>query len=100
MPAEKRLRDDGPEDLSDLIEEETDVDWPKARKMLPTVPTGTLLGLMGRLGLYVNRAFALELARRPDAVFFLRRYLQDGKNWKTARGPATGRRSMESISCR
>jgi hypothetical protein len=76
-----------PEELADLIEEETDVDWPKAKKMLPTIPTGTLLALMGRLGLYVNRRFALEVAGRKDAVFFLRGYLQDGRNWEN--GPVT-----------
>jgi len=87
MPAAKKLIDDGPDDLSDLIEAETDVDWPKAQKMLPTVPTETILALMGRLGLYVNRTFALEVAARKDAVFFLRRYLQDGRNWEN--GPGT-----------
>jgi hypothetical protein len=80
VPASKDDVSD-PEELADLIEEETEVDWPKAREMLPTIPTGTLLGLMGRLGLYVNRRFALEVARRSDAVFWLRRFLQDGKNW-------------------
>jgi len=70
-----------PEELADLIEEETDVDWPKARGVLAEAPTETLLGILGRLGLYVNRRFALEVARRSDAVFWLRRFLQDGKNW-------------------
>jgi hypothetical protein len=85
MPPKKE--DDDLEELADLIEEETDVDWPKAKKMLPGIPTGTLLALMGRLGLYVNRMFALEVAARKDAVFFLRWYLQDGRNWEN--GPLT-----------
>jgi len=74
-------RIDDSEELADLIEEETDIDWSKARNQLSELTTEGLLALMSELGLYVNRRLALEIADRRDAVFQLRRLLQDGANW-------------------
>lgn len=45
------------------------------------MPTGDLMELMVRLGLYVNRKFALEVAKREDAIFHLRKLVQNGYNW-------------------
>lgn len=69
------------EDLADLIRSETRMDWKLIEKALPKMPTGDLIELMTRLGLYVNRKFALEVAKREDAVFHLRKFMQDGGHW-------------------
>ena len=78
---------DDPEELADLIEEESELDWPKIKRLLPGLPTESLVNLMPGFGLFVNRMLALEINGRKDAVFSLRRFLQNGENWYDAERP-------------
>jgi hypothetical protein len=68
-------------EFSDLINKETIFAWDKLVQELPEESTEGLIEIMLQLKLYVNKPFALELAKRDDAVFWLRRMLQHGRNW-------------------
>jgi hypothetical protein len=48
-----------------------------------------LIEIMVEPGLYVNKPLAQEIAKRDDAVFYLRKLLQDGKHWRSS-GPGDG----------
>lgn len=74
------------DDLEDLIEEYTDVDWKTAKSLLPTMGTEELMDLMADMGLYANQSIALEIAKRGDALFWLRKRLQDGSYWYEGEG--------------
>jgi len=74
------------DDLEDLIEKYTDVGWNRAKLMMHTMGTEELLELMADLGLYANRSVALEIAKRSDALFWLRKKLQDGSYWYKGEG--------------
>jgi uncharacterized protein YecA (UPF0149 family) len=69
------------EDLADLIESETMVDWGYLKANLSQMSTADLIEAMTDLKLYVNKTLALEIAKRDDAVFFLRKLIQDGRHW-------------------
>ncbi len=69
------------EDLEDLIASETMLDWDLIKNVLPEMPTGELIKTMVELGLYVNKTLALEIAKRENAVFHLRKLIQDGNHW-------------------
>jgi len=73
--------EDWHEDFADLIHRETDVDWGYLEINMGEMSTPELLEAMADLGLYVNQTLALEIAERDDAVFYLRRIIQDGKYW-------------------
>ena len=77
------------EDLAELIREETEIEWEDLKDDLHTYPTAVLIDLMTELGLYVNKQLAQEISRRDDAVFYLRKLIQDGKNWYI-NGPGKG----------
>ncbi|RLG14327.1 MAG: hypothetical protein DRN71_03255 [Candidatus Nanohalarchaeota archaeon] len=70
------------EEFQDIIEEHTDIDWNKLKRKLPEMKTEHIIGMMMELGLYVNTTIALEISKRKDAVFCLRKFLQDSCNWR------------------
>lgn len=72
------------DDLKDLIEKYTDVDW--NRVFMPEMKTEELMELLADLGLYANTSIALEIAKRSDALFWLRKKLQDGAYWHEGEG--------------
>ncbi len=76
MPAEKD------KDFTDLIRSQIYIEWDEIKPTIPEMPTEELVNLMVELGLYVNKTLALEIAKREDAVFFLRRLLQNGRHWR------------------
>ena len=45
------------------------------------VPTGTLVSAIIELGCFVTEEIAIEMAGREDALFWLRKLLQDGRLW-------------------
>ncbi len=69
------------EDFADLIASETNVGWYMVEPELPKIPTEELIEVIEVLGLYVNKKLAMELAKRDDAVFWLRKVIQDGRYW-------------------
>jgi hypothetical protein len=71
------------EDFADLIKSQVKLDWGELKAELPEMPTDVLIAQMVELRLYVNKTLALEIARRKDAVFHVRRILQDGRYWYT-----------------
>jgi len=83
----KKEPGEDPEELADLIEEGTDIDWERTRRLLPEMSTQQLVELMVELDTDVNRRLANELAGRKDALFHLKKLLQDGRNWEG--GPDT-----------
>jgi hypothetical protein len=72
------------EDLADLIREETGIEWEDIKDDLPGYPTAVLIEIMTELGLYVNKRLAQEIAKRDDAVFYLKKLIQDGKHWRSS----------------
>ncbi len=84
------------EDLADLINEETDFFWDDIKDDLPEYPTEVLIDIMVELGLYVNKTIAQEIAKRDDAVFYLRKLLQYGKHWRSG-GPGDGWSPLHAI---
>ncbi len=71
------------DDLSDLISQETEFEWDDLKEDIPEYPTEVLIDIMVELGLYVNKTLACEIAKRDDAVFYLRKLLQYGKHWRS-----------------
>lgn len=69
------------EDFADLISIETDIGWYMVEPALPEMPTEILIEMVEVLGLYVNKKIAMEIAKRDDAVFWLRKAIQDGRYW-------------------
>jgi hypothetical protein len=77
------------EDLADLIKSQTGMSWDLIQADMHENSTEELIEGMSALGLYVNKKFALEVARRDDAVFYLRKLIQDGVYWRRS-GPGEG----------
>jgi hypothetical protein len=69
------------EDFADLINSHTRMDWDLMMKDMHEISTGELIEGLITLELYVNKKFAQEIARREDAVFHLRKLIQDGHYW-------------------
>ncbi|SNQ62431.1 DUF1186 domain-containing protein [Candidatus Methanoperedens nitratireducens] len=84
------------EDLSDLIRSRTEMEWDKLKAKIPAMSTKELVELMVELKLYVNRNLALEIAKREDAVFYLRKMIQDGMHWRSD-GPGEGWSPIHAI---
>ncbi len=84
------------EDFADLIIQETELDWDEIKKDLPGYPAAVLVDIMTGLGLYVNKQLAQEIAKREDAVFYLRKLLQYGKHWRNS-GPGDGWSPLHAI---
>ena len=84
------------DDLADFINEETDFFWDYIKDDLPEYPTEALIDIMVGLGLYVNKKLACEIAKRDDAVFYLRKLLQYGKHWRD-NGPGSGWSPLHAI---
>ena len=85
------------EDFADLIIQETEFDWDDLKKDLPRYPAAVLIEIMTELGLYVNKKLAQEIAKRDDAVFYLRKLLQDGNTGAVAVLEMVGLLSMPYI---
>jgi len=77
------------EDLADLILSQTGMDWNLIKADMHETSTEELIEGLTALELYVNKKFAQEIAKRDDAVFYLRKLLQDGKHWRSS-GPGDG----------
>lgn len=71
------------DDLEDLISSRTEIEWDEIKTCLPEMPTEELINLMFELDLYVNKTLALEIVKRKDAVFYLRKLIQNARNWQT-----------------
>ncbi len=84
------------DDLADLISEETEFYWDDIKDALPEYPTEVLIEIMVELGLYVNKTLAQEVAKREDAIFYLRKLLQYGKHWRSG-GPGDGWSPLHAI---
>lgn len=84
------------DDLADFINEETDFFWDDIKDDIPEYPTELLIQIMVDLGLYVNKTVAQEIAKRDDAVFYLRKLLQYGKHWRSG-GPGDGWSPLHAI---
>ncbi|MCE8426370.1 MAG: DUF1186 domain-containing protein [Candidatus Methanoperedens sp.] len=69
------------DDLEDLIDENTDYYWKEVQKELPEMDTQSLINTMVVLELFVNKTLALEISKRDNAVFHLRKIIQDGDYW-------------------
>jgi len=74
------------DDFADLIREETGNEWEDIKDELPGYQAAALIDLMTELGLFVNKQLAQEIAKMDDAVFYLRKLIQDGKHWHSS-GP-------------
>ncbi len=77
------------EDLADLIESQTGMSWDLMLTDLHEISTEELIMGLTSLELYVNKKFALEVAGRNDAIFHLRKLMQDGRYWNQS-GPGKG----------
>lgn len=69
------------EEFGDLILKERGIQWLPLKSGLPKAPTEAIVNSMVALELYVNKTLALEIAGRADAIFWLRRMIQDGRHW-------------------
>ena len=69
------------DDLEDLIDENTSYYWDELQEVITEMDTQSFIKTMVGLELFVNKAFALEISKRDDAVFHLRRIIQDGDYW-------------------
>jgi hypothetical protein len=70
------------DDLEDLISSQTEVEWGAIKMFLQEMPTEELVNVMVELDLYVNKTLALEIVKRKDALFFLRKLIQDRYYWR------------------
>jgi hypothetical protein len=68
-------------DLADLIKSQIGMDWDSMLTDMHEISTEELIMELTSLELYVNKKFAQEVARRNDAVFHLRKLIQDGRYW-------------------
>lgn len=80
------MEGDKDEELADWIGEYRDFDWAEIKKDMPKMSTEELVDLMVELELYVNKTIALEIAKREDAVFWLRRLIQNRELWLPEKG--------------
>ncbi|HWQ96029.1 MAG TPA: DUF1186 domain-containing protein [Candidatus Methylomirabilis sp.] len=69
-------------DLEDLIESHTDYNWSDIKGKLHEMSTKELIDIFTGLELYVNKTLALEIAHRKDAIFYLRKLIQDSAYWE------------------
>ena len=75
------------ENFADLIRSQTKNEWNEIKVIIPEMSTEELIELMIELNLYVNKTLALEIAKREDAVFYLRKLIQNGRHWRTSIWP-------------
>src|SRR3990172_4058783 len=69
------------DDLEDLIDENTIYYWDELQEVIIEMDLESLIKTMVGLELFVNKTLALEISKRDDAVFHLRRIIQDGDYW-------------------
>lgn len=70
------------DDLEDLIDDNTDYYWNELQEVIPEMDTLSLIRTMVELELFVNKTLALEISKRDDTVFHLRKIIQDGDYWE------------------
>lgn len=70
------------DDLEDLIDDNTNYYWNELQEVIPEMDTLSLIKTMVELELFVNKTLALEISKRDDAVFYLRKIIQDGDYWE------------------
>lgn len=71
------------EDFGDLIQSQTGMDWDLIMAEMHKISTEELMVVFAALELYVNKKLAQEIAGRKDAVFHLRKLIQDGQFWRS-----------------
>ena len=69
------------DDLEDLIDENTIYYWDELQEVINEMDTESLIKTMVGLELFVNKTLALEISKRDNAVFHLRKIIQDGDYW-------------------
>jgi hypothetical protein len=69
------------DDLEDLIDENTSYYWDELQEVITEMDTESLIKTMVGLELFVNKTLALEISKRDNAVFHLRKIIQDGDYW-------------------
>ena len=69
------------DDLEDLIEENTIYYWDELQEVITEMDTESLIKTMVGLELFVNKSLAHEISKRDNAVFHLRKIIQDGDYW-------------------
>lgn len=69
------------DDLEDLIDENTIYYWDELQEVITEMDTESLIKIMVGLELFVNKTLALEISKRDNAVFHLRKIIQDGDYW-------------------
>jgi len=84
------------EDFADLIQDQTQMSWDLIHSDMHEISTEELIRGLTALELYVNKKFAQEIAGRDDAVFHLRKLIQDGKYWPE-NGPGKGWTPIHAI---
>lgn len=84
------------ENFADLIQSQTGMGWNLILTDMHEIPTEELIMGLIALELYVNKKFAMELAERKDAVFHLRKLIQDGRYWNQT-GPGKGWSPIHAI---
>jgi hypothetical protein len=67
--------------LEDLIDDNTRYCWKELQEKIPRMKTKSLIETMVELELFVNKTLALEISKRDDAVFYLRKIIQDSDSW-------------------
>jgi hypothetical protein len=82
--------------VAHIDEDFADLDWDDLNENVSQYPTAVVVEIMVELGLFVNKTLAQEIAKRDDAVFYLRKLLQDGKNWRN-NGPGRGWSPIHAI---
>lgn len=84
------------EDLADLIRSQTGMSWGLILADMHENPTEELIDGLTALELYVNKKFAQEIAGRRDAVFHMRKLIQNGLYWYQT-GPGKGWSPIHAI---
>lgn len=69
------------DNLEDLIDNNTRYCWKELQEKIPKMETKSLIETMVELELFVNKTLALEISKRDDAVFYLRKIIQDSDYW-------------------
>ena len=82
------------DDFADMIRQQTEFEWEDIKDDLPRYPAAVLIDIMINLGIYVNKQLAQEIAKRDDAVFYLKKLIQDGKHCAVAVPEMVGPLSM------
>lgn len=84
------------DDLEDIIDNNTNYYWKELQEEIPEMDTQSLINTMVALELFVNKTLVLEISKRDDAVFHLRKIIHDGFYWEDD-GPGNGWAPIHTI---